>query len=296
MYNFNCNTEWMDELVQDMTVEFSMNFFITVTFTPLDPLHNIFIFHSLLQLRAQWKWDEAASNVKVLSDTWKLSPATFAYLYGCCRAMQLDELLTSGLTEDSPKVIELRGEVDDYIKRVPQLKRNFGGKKAFHEKLVYEHAMTYIAKGQLIMPILDVMYIWNIFKVASYKSNCLQTIIDKIEYKLQEQKENIEIEDQCRLIFMKGVAYSNLNLTVDALNCFYHVTDCEKLSSSNYLLPQACFEIALVFRKSGDLDQAKRWLNKCVNDYSGYLTESMINYRASLLLKSIKHSKNSSEE
>lgn len=204
--------------------------------------------------------------------------------------MQLDELINSSSTDDQ-LIAKLKDEIDEYIKRVPKLKRNFGGKKAFHEKLVYEHSMKYIEKGQLIMPILDVMYIWNIFKVASYKSNCLQNIVDKIDHKLEQLNDQIDSEDKCRLIFMKGVAYSNMNLTTDALNCFYYITDCEDISSSSYLLPQSCYEISLVFRKSGDLDQATRWLKKCTNDYSGYLTESMLNYRASLLLKSMKNSK-----
>lgn len=241
--------------------------------------------------RVQWNWDEASQNAKILSDTWKLSPATFAYLYGCCRAMQLDELLSSGVDETSSSVIQLKQEVNEYFNKVPKLKRNFGGKKAFHEKLVYENSLKYITQGHLIMPILDVMYIWNIFKIASYKPSCLQNILHKIDCTLKLLPQSIDDETNYRLIFMKGVCLSNLNETSQALECFYQITDCNKLSTSCYLVPQSLYEIALIFRRSGDNEQAILMLEKCISNFSNYLTESMLNYRAHLVIKSIKGKK-----
>ena len=202
--------------------------------------------------------------------------------------MQLQDLLSSGADEKSPSVLKLKQEVDEYFNKVPKLKRNFGGKKAFHEKLVYENSLKYISGGHLIMPALDVMYIWNIFKIASYKPSCLENILSKIESTENRLDEQADDEARMRLIFMKGVCLSNLNRPSEALECFYQVTDSKKLSSSSYLVPQSLYEIALIFRRSGDTEQAISMLQKCMSNFSNYLTESMLNYRANLLINSMR--------
>jgi hypothetical protein len=53
-------------------------------------------------------------------------------------------------------------------------------------------------------------------------------------------------------------------------------------------LPQSCFEIGMIYREMGKLTEAKRWLKRARDDYSDYLTESMIQYRVQWALDLIK--------
>lgn len=50
------------------------------------------------------------------------------------------------------------------------------------------------------------------------------------------------------------------------------------MKSEAHLVPQACFEVGQVYRKMGDGDEAKKWYKKA-RSYSGYITESLINFR-----------------
>lgn len=53
-----------------------------------------------------------------------------------------------------------------------------------------------------------------------------------------------------------------------------------------HLVPQSTFELGLLYRKSGDLDTARKWFRR-TKRYSDYLTESMITFRSDAALKSI---------
>lgn len=65
------------------------------------------------------------------------------------------------------------------------------------------------------------------------------------------------------------------------------------------MAPQACFEIGLIYRRAGDRGEAKKWLKKTRN-YSGYITETMINFRTNealvALAADIKCNNNNEDE
>lgn len=91
------------------------------------------------------------------------------------------------------------------------------------------------------------------------------------------------------LMFMRGVFLRHLSQTDDAIECFKDVLSCKKrIDQETHLLPQACFEIGSIMRKSGNLVEAKKWLKKARDDYSNYMTEVMIQHRCSHMLKCIK--------
>jgi len=53
-------------------------------------------------------------------------------------------------------------------------------------------------------------------------------------------------------------------------------------------VPQAHFEIGLIYRKLGQFQQAKACFKKTRHDFSGYLTETMINSRVECALVSMQ--------
>lgn len=108
-------------------------------------------------------------------------------------------------------------------------------------------------------------------------------------FSLLTESPEICLDTYAYLIFMRGICLRHLNQLDDAIDCFHDVLSCKKrLQYETHLLPQACFELGSIHRTSGNLVTAKKWLKKARDDYSNYLTEVMIQYRSSHLLKCIK--------
>ncbi|XP_074598326.1 tetratricopeptide repeat protein 39A-like isoform X2 [Brevipalpus obovatus] len=230
-------------------------------------------------------WQNAAIYAKLLKDDCRWSPAMFTYLYSVFLFMVMEECNLPDLEE----------EISRNLLRIPQLKRRFGGKRAFHEKLVIERSRKYHNKvKQLLLPPFELLYIWNIFNMMSNNSCLLKPFIERIEAKLMlhdgdKENESARLDRYSYLIFMKGVCYRHLNSLTKATDCFKEVLNCKKrIEDETHLLPQSCFELGMINRKLGKPTEAKKYLKKARDDYSGYITETMIHYRVQCALTSLK--------
>ncbi|XP_015781978.1 tetratricopeptide repeat protein 39A isoform X1 [Tetranychus urticae] len=230
-------------------------------------------------------WEKAANYARLLKDDCKWSPAMFTYLYAVFTFMVMEE-------NDRP---DLEQDISKAFLRIPQLKRRFGGKRAFHEKIVIERSRKYHDKvKQMLLPPFELLYIWNIFKMMASNQKLIQAYLDKIDAKLAIHKKSKDdqsspLDAYCYLKFMKGVCYRHLNQLVKSIDCFTEVLNCKKrIDEETHLLPQSAFELGLIHRSMGQNVEAKKWLKKSRDDYSGYLTETMIHYRVQCALSSLK--------
>lgn len=90
-----------------------------------------------------------------------------------------------------------------------KIKKNFGGRIAFHENIVAAKAKFFVKHPErmLLVP-LDVMYIFNAFNVAAAKDGCLDAIIAKLDEQLLRFPKKDNLEAYCFLTFFKGVCFS----------------------------------------------------------------------------------------
>ena len=66
------------------------------------------------------------------------------------------------------------------------------------------------------MPILDLMYIFNIFDIACCDPNALPLLIQMIENKIYSIPKFTDIATYCYLIFMKAVCLLRQKVTIGA--------------------------------------------------------------------------------
>ncbi|RWS23921.1 tetratricopeptide repeat protein 39B-like protein, partial [Leptotrombidium deliense] len=230
-------------------------------------------------------WENAAKYAKLLKDDCKWSPAMFSYLYAIFQYMVMSE----------HKRYELKDEIADTLYKLPSLKRRLGGKRAFHEKLVIERSKKFHNQLEnFILPPFEVMYIWNFFNMMNGNEQLINPFLERVEQKLKEHKSDKDekkrnLDTYCNLVFMKSVLLKQLDSLHDALDGFNEVLNCKKrIHDETHLLPQSSYEIGLIYRKMGKLTEAKKWLKKARDDYSGYLTETMIHFRVQTALDSLK--------
>lgn len=182
-------------------------------------------------------------------------------------------------------------EILENLKKSILVKRNFGGRRAFHEKLVSEKAKHLIKDpSRMILMPLDLMYLWNIFKFASCNPSALPRVMNRIEDKLKIHRKDSDIEMYAYLLFMKGVCYEESSCPLMAVECFYEILDMEKMiKRERHLIPQSCFEVAQIYRRMNDLNESKKWYKKAQN-YTNYVTDVMIQFRVEYALTLIKNS------
>ena len=219
------------------------------------------------------------NNSKILKDECKWSRSLFAFMYAIFASQVLKEEGKDPVLEDA---------MIESLVAVPKLKRHFGGKRAFHEKIVIEKAAVYVQDPErMLLPQLDLMYLWNLFIQASHNPPSLQKIREMIEGELDVVKRasDVDVDAFCYLTFMRGCACAASRADSLAADCFLQVIHSQDVIRQNkHLVPQACFEMGMVYRRAGDVHESRKWMRKAKR-YSGYLTETMISFRVDCALK-----------
>lgn len=234
----------------------------------------------------QLNWPAAVENSRYLAENCKWSPSMIYYVHACLLSMVVEDCYSK---DEIEKARELKREMAHAFKQAVTLKRTFGGRRAFHEKLVSEKARSFLKNPTKIVLIpLDLMYMWNIFIVASKNNESLPAMLGMIEEKLQLFPPQVSTEVNAYLTFMRGVCYEFSNCPLLAVEAFYQIIDLEnQLEEEKHLVPQAYFEIGQIYRRSGDWDQAKRWYKKA-KSYNDYLTDGLIRFRIDAALRCMK--------
>lgn len=130
----------------------------------------------------------------------------------------------SMILESDPENEHLRSNVMDALVQVPKVKRHFGGKKAFHEKIVIEKSKRFINDpSKMILVPLDLIYLWNMFNVAATNRQMVSSLIKLISSKMDTTDKFGNCDNYAYLNFMKGVALSRSGQTMAASDCFQEV-------------------------------------------------------------------------
>ncbi|XP_015781864.1 tetratricopeptide repeat protein 39A [Tetranychus urticae] len=245
-------------------------------------LYKISYFFMVLSKTQLCQWSEAAAIMKLLAGD-KVSPATSTYFYAILLYMDYD---LNGEKSHANQIIDL-------MKIIPSLKKTLGGRKPFHEKLVYERSIKFNGdlEKSLFLPTFEISYIWNLFRMSRNSTTCLNQYMDIVEVKLSQynSSEDIVNPDQyATLIFYKAHFTDLLGNSFEAIDYYHQVLEWEsKITTEKHLLPQTCFELGNLFRKIERYEDCEKYLTKS-KSYRGYLTESMITYRVNLVFEQVK--------
>lgn len=231
----------------------------------------------------QRKWDECTVKTKLLLDECRWSPATFNYMYSMF--LYMDQEQKHGSQNPDKFDPEVKAQISHMMGLVPQLRHRIAGKTVHLEKLVELRSYLYFNEGEtMLLPILDLFYLWNIFPMIQKNPTLLEPFLKDIEDNLEVYPSSCEESVRHRyyyLTFYKGVCLRYMGQMDDAIECFREVIACESdIKEYTHLPPHACLELGLVYRKKEDLEEAKFWLNKSVYDYSNYMNATTVHIRA----------------
>lgn len=246
-------------------------------------------FHHLCYWELMWinifqlNWMKAYYYSDLLCKESKWSKATYVYLKAAILSMLPEE-----------EVEAAKENVVTLFRQVDSLKQRIAGKSIPTEKFAVRKSRRYSsslpAPVKLVLPALEMMYIWNGFPIVSKREDLSENLlltIEKAETTLQNQNcSEYLVDDECLLKLLKGCCLKNLQRPLQAELCFTHVIQSEKLLKfDHYLVPFTLFELAFLYKSQGDIDKAFKALETARNNYKDYSMESRLHFRIQAALQ-----------
>uniref|UniRef100_A0A668A051 Tetratricopeptide repeat protein 39B n=1 Tax=Myripristis murdjan TaxID=586833 RepID=A0A668A051_9TELE len=232
-------------------------------------------------------WREAYRYADLLAKESKWSQAVYVFQKAAILSM-LPEEEVKKMGED---VVELFRQVDN-------LRLRIAGKSIPTEKFAAKKAQRYLSPNpvKLVVPALEMMYVWNGFTIVGKRPELTQNILSTIE-KAEEQLRNdpnpseYHQDDHCLIQLLKGLCLRQLGRLVQAELCFTNVISSESdIKYDNYLVPFTTYELGLLHKEKGDYKKAISLLENAKMNYKEYNMESRLHFRIHAALESMESS------
>lgn len=188
---------------------------------------------------------------------------------------------------------QVKSQIAEMMTKVPGLRHRIAGKTVHLEKFVELRSYLYFNENEsMLLPILDMFYLWNIFPMIQRNSSLIEPFLGDVEEFLKIYNPDSPDDQRHRyyyLMFYKGVCLRYMGRIPEAIECFREIISCENdIREYTHLPPHACLELGLAYKKLQDLDEAKFWLNKSINEYTTYMNATTVHIRAHTALTIIR--------
>jgi len=134
-------------------------------------------FHQLCFWELMWahcmmqEWSKALTYATMLEEESNWSRTIYLYQKAAIMLMQTSDSWT----------------VDNLMAKVPTYKQRIAGKSVPMEKFVIKKTERYFAqKHRLILPVFELMYVWNLFRIIGKRQDLILNIFKRIE---EQEKE-----------------------------------------------------------------------------------------------------------
>lgn len=146
---------------------------------------------------------------------------------------------------------------------VPRYKQRIAGKSLPMEKFAVKKAERYYNQNEsLTVPILELMYIWNLFKSLKRQQDAAQDIykiIDREHRKLNSAPatNKYHCDNVALLYLLKGACLRQMGSLEYALECLELAISLHKsIQDDHYVVPYAIVELALLEWDRGNTEKA----------------------------------------
>uniref|UniRef100_A0A7N8YLZ4 Tetratricopeptide repeat protein 39B n=1 Tax=Mastacembelus armatus TaxID=205130 RepID=A0A7N8YLZ4_9TELE len=236
-------------------------------------IHHMCYWELMWAYSFEQNWREAYRYADLLSKNSKWSQAIFVFQKAAILSMLPEE-----------EVTELRENVVELFRQVDGLRLRFAGKSIPTEKFAAKKAERYSSSHpvKLVVPALEMMYVWNGFSVVGKRPDLIQNILTtlvKAEKQLEDDPK-YHVDNQCVVQLLKGLCLKELGHLVQAELCFNHIISSENnIKHDHYLVPFTMYELGLLHKERGDIKTAITVLENVKMNYKDYSMESRLHFR-----------------
>lgn len=235
----------------------------------------------------QLNWREASLYATYLLENSKWSRTIYTYQKAVIQLMMADRLTDS----------ELRG-VEQLMRDVPQYKQRIAGKSLPMEKFVIKKAERFFAQSKrLVLPCIELMFLWNSFKVLGKRFELADGVYRLIEQALVDFNSRTEMgrfdaDTRAMILLLKGACLRQMQSPLQALQCLETVIAQHRdVKEDTYVVPYAIVELGLLYADQGRRENAIAALEDAKKNYTGYSLESRLHFRIHTALTELKGNK-----
>lgn len=237
-------------------------------------------FHHICYWELMWthcsmqQWSKAATYATMLANESNWSRTIYLYQKAAILLMQKPMAWS-----------EERQLIDSMMMQAPTYKQRIAGKSLPMEKFVIKKVERYFAqKKNLVVPVFELMYMWNLFRIIGKRPDLMLNIFKRIEEEERElqaaSKTDYHTDNEALLLLLKGACLRQMQHPLLAEECLRRVLQLEKsVKEDTYLFPYATVELALLARDQGDIQLAIGFLEDAKKNFTGYLLESRLHFR-----------------
>ncbi|XP_023035843.1 tetratricopeptide repeat protein 39B isoform X1 [Drosophila willistoni] len=276
------------ELIKGNLVESELWYQKSLHSQQIWPQFHLLSFWELLWLNSLLgKWSEAELYATYLLQKSKWSRTIYAYQLAAVKITAVKAKRKS-IYDSHPDA-----SVDALMLEVPTFKQRIAGKSLPMEKFMIKRAERYgCQNGNLVLPLIELMYLWNLFKFFSRKCNIADNILRMIDMELtslsQSQSDShYSADNRALCLLLRGSCYRQMSMPSLALQdleeCIAIGQSGPGLKEDSFLIPYACFEAALCHEKN----KAVAMLQNVKKKFSGFALESRLHFRIHAALMDI---------
>uniref|UniRef100_A0A1B6DVT7 Tetratricopeptide repeat protein 39B n=1 Tax=Clastoptera arizonana TaxID=38151 RepID=A0A1B6DVT7_9HEMI len=185
------------------------------------------------------------------------------------------------LTSDETK------ELEHLMRNIPKWKQKVAGKSLPMEKFYIKKTERYwVQDRQLVLPIFELCFVWNFFKVLGKKWEVAENVYKVIERKQKELESTkfangaYDADNKALVLLLKGACLFQMNSPLQAEECFHAVVSLEKkIKDDHYLVPYSLVQLANIYSSRGDVQRAITMFEDVKKKYTGYSLESRLHFQ-----------------
>ncbi|XP_015122765.1 tetratricopeptide repeat protein 39B [Diachasma alloeum] len=237
-------------------------------------------FHHLCFWELMWahcvkqEWDDALFYAIFLPEQSNWSRTMYLYQQAAIMIMRKPDSKSSD-----------RDCINNLMMQVPTYKQRIAGKSLPMEKFVCKKSERYFSQCKnLVLPIFELMFVWNIFRVVGKRKDLIMSMYKAIEDEEKclksSPKTEYDADNNALLLLIKGACLRQMNHPLQAEDCLKQIIKMEKqIKEDAYLVPYAVVELAVLARDRGDIATAIALLEDAKRNYTGYSLESRLHFR-----------------
>lgn len=233
-------------------------------------------------------WREASLYAAYLLENSKWSRTIYSYQKAVILLQMSDHL------SDTERI-----SIDQLMREVPRYKQRIAGKSLPMEKFVIKKAERYFGQKQLlVLPCIELMFLWNSFKVLGKQFEHADGVLRLIDASLMElnsrtERDRYDVDNRALILLLKGACLRQMKSPLQALKCLETVIGMHRdVKEDTYVVPYAIVELALLYVDQGRRDNAIAALEDAKKNYTGYSLESRLHFRIHTALTELKGNKN----
>ncbi|XP_031831245.1 tetratricopeptide repeat protein 39B-like isoform X2 [Nomia melanderi] len=250
-------------------------------------------FHLLCFWELMWvhcallQWENAVKFADILVKKSKWSCTVSLYQKAAILLMQ------KPLSKSEEKEL-----INTLMMQAPTFKQRVAGKSLPIEKFVIKKTERYFAqKSKLVLPVFELMYVWNMFRTIGKRQDLILNIFKLIEEEEKELKNSPKTEfhgdNEALLLLLKGACLRHLKRYLLAEDCLTRILSLDKsINEDTYILPFATVELSLLAKDQGNIPLAIEFLEDAKRNFTGYLLETRLHFRIHSDLMNLTGKKN----